>query len=225
MVAAAAGRASSPEAGCALEDLCTVYWLPLYAFVRRSGYSEHDAQDLTQEFFARLLEKGWLGAADRKRGKFRTFLLTALKHFLANEWDRSQRLKRGGGHAFLSFDGATAEARYGMEPQDHRTPERAFERRWALALLDSVLTRLREEYATAGKATAFEELKGAITGTAAPYEQIAARLGVTENAVKLGVYRLKQRYRELLRAEVAQTVAAPGEIDAELAHLLAALRT
>ncbi len=209
----------------ALARLCQIYWYPLYAFVRRQGHTPHDAQDLTQEFFARLLEKDSLGDVDRSKGKFRSFLLAALKHFLSKEWARAKALKRGGGRAPVPLDTTGAENRYRREPEDNATPEKLFERRWALTLLDQVLTRLSEDYAATGKRALFEQLQGCLTGDRhlLPYAEHAARLGVSEGAVKVSVHRLRQRYRRLLRDEIAQTVATPAEIDDEIRQLFAAL--
>jgi RNA polymerase sigma factor (sigma-70 family) len=224
LVLAAAGSedAHSREA---LAQLCEVYWYPLYAFVRRHGHGPHDAQDLTQEFFMRLLEKDYLGDVDRSKGKFRSFLLTALKHFLSKEWARVKTLKRGGGHTLLSLDIISAEDRYRREPQDNLTPERLFEQRWALTLLDQVLTRLSEEYEMTGKWTTFEQLKGCLTGDSdlLPYAELALRLGMTEGAVKVAVHRLRKRYRGVLRDEISQTVADPAEIDDEIRQLFSVL--
>lgn len=213
----------SPGAHESLGKLCGAYWYPLYVFVRRQGMSEHDAQDLTQEFFARLLAKNWLGGVDRGRGRFRAWLLAALKHFLANEWDRAGALKRGGGVAVISFDALTAGQRYALEPADPASAEKLFDRCWALELLDRVLARLRGEFEAAGKARIFEELKAGIIGDSAPYAELAARLGASESAVKAAAHRLRLRYRELLRAEIAETVALSGEIDDELDQLFIAL--
>ena len=206
-----------------LSNLCNAYWYPLYAFVRRQGMSEHDAQDLTQEFFARLLEKGWLGGVDRERGRFRSWLLASMKHFLANEWDRARAIKRGGGADVIPLDALTAEQRYALEPADTASAEKLFDRCWAFQLLDQVLARLRAEYEESGKAQLFDELKGAIIGDSAPYMEIAARLGATESAVKAAAHRLRGRYRELLRAEIAETVVLSDQIDDELAQLFRAL--
>jgi len=222
MVVAAAGG-DSTKARRALEHLCGTYWYPLYAFVRREGHGADDAQDLTQEFFARLLEKNWLDAVDREKGKFRSFLLAAMRHFLANEWDRAHRLKRGGGQAVLSLDAESAEARYALEPADRMTADRIFERRWALTLLEQVLVRLRKEFAAVGKDRLFEELKAALTGEKIPYAEIAARLNLNEGAVRVAVHRLRLRYRDLIRAEIAETVAGEDGVDAEVQHLFAAL--
>jgi RNA polymerase sigma-70 factor (ECF subfamily) len=222
MVVAAAGG-DSTKARRALEHLCETYWYPLYAFVRREGHGADDAQDLTQEFFARLLEKNWLDAVDREKGKFRSFLLAAMRHFLANEWDRANRLKRGGGQAVLSLDAESAEARYALEPADRMTADRIFERRWALTLLEQVLERLRKEFDAAGRGRLFEELKAALTGEKVAYADIAARLNLNEGAVRVAVHRLRLRYRDLIRAEIAETVAGEDELDAEVQHLFAAL--
>jgi RNA polymerase sigma-70 factor (ECF subfamily) len=220
-----AGDFDAPEAAAALEKLCRAYWYPLYAYVRRRGFSEHDAQDLTQEFFARLLEKNFLAEARRERGRFRSFLLATLKHFLANEWKRAHRLKRAGGQVFVPIQTENGETRYGAEPAHELTPERIFERRWALTLLEQAIARLREEFVASGKGAVFEQLKDFLTGDdAAPsYAEIAPRLGLSEDALKMTVSRLRKRYRELRRAAVAETVANPHEVDDELRHLRAAL--
>jgi RNA polymerase sigma-70 factor (ECF subfamily) len=209
----------------ALARLCQVYWYPLYAFVRRQGHDPHDAQDLTQDFFTQLLEKDYLGDVDRSKGKFRSFLLTALKHFLSKEWARAKTLKRGGGRAFVPLDTLSAEDRYRREPEDNATPDRLFERRWALTLLDRVLTRLGEEYEAMGKQTLFAHLQGCLTGDrkSLPYAEIAATMGMTEGAVKVAVHRLRQHYRGVLRDEIAQTVVDPAEIDDEIRQLFSAL--
>ncbi len=224
LVLAARGPAS-PEARAALADLCQTYWFPLYAFIRRHGRDATAAEDLTQEFFARLLEKGWIGQADRAKGRFRTFLLTACQHFLANERDRERAGKRGGGRAPLPIDFRAAEDRYAREPFHELTPDRLFERRWALALLDEALASLRAEYRAAGKEQLFERLKGHLggAGEAAPHAAVAAELGLTEGAVKVAAHRLRQRYRSRLRALIAQTVPDPAEVDDEIRHLFAAL--
>jgi RNA polymerase sigma factor (sigma-70 family) len=224
LVLAAAGTEDTHSRE-ALAKLCQVYWYPLYAFVRRQGHGPHDAQDLTQEFFMRLLEKDYLGDVDRSKGKFRSFLLAALKHFLSKEWARAKTLKRGGGHTLVPLDALSAEDRYRREPEDNATPERLFERRWALTLLDHVLTRLSEEYDRTGRRAMFEQLQGCLTGDSdlLPYAELAARLGLTEGAVKVAVHRLRQRYRGVLRDEIAQTVADPAEIDDEIRQLFSAL--
>ena len=220
-----AQRSDTTRAHAALARLCQTYWYPLYAYVRRRGYGPHDAQDLTQEFFARLLEQDWLSQADRDRGRFRTFLLAALSHFLANEWDKTRAQKRGGAIQFVPLQLDSAETRYGQEPADPVTPEQCFERRWALALLDEVLNRLREEHMAAGTAEMFDALKPCLVGDrqAQPYAALAAQLGVTEGAVKVALHRLRQRYRQLLRKEIANTVATPEEVNDEMHHLFAVL--
>ena len=220
-----AGGNDTPHARNALEKLCRAYWFPIYAFVRRQGHGPHDAQDLTQEFFARLLEKNQLAGADRNRGRFRSFLLAALKHFLANEWDKTQAQKRGGGQILIPIDVATAETVCGIDPADTLTAEKIYERRWALTLLDQVLHRLRDEYARDGKENLFEQLKPTLTeaSRSVRYADIAAQLGTSEGAVKVAVHRLRQRYREVLRAEIADTVASPGEVEDEIRNLFAAL--
>jgi RNA polymerase sigma-70 factor (ECF subfamily) len=224
-VVVAAGRADTQRAHDALARLCQTYWHPLYAYVRRLGHSPHDAQDLTQEFFARLLAKNYLAGADESRGRFRSFLLASLKHFLANEWHRAHAQKRGGGQIPIPIDLATAETTCHFEPADPSTAEKIYERRWALTLLDRVLRRLREDYAATGRDELFEQLKPTLTevSRAVRYSEIATRLGTTEGAVKVAVHRLRQRYRELLRAEIAETVSGPEEVDDELRNLFAAL--
>ncbi|HXJ61546.1 MAG TPA: sigma-70 family RNA polymerase sigma factor [Verrucomicrobiae bacterium] len=219
------GQADSPQAAAALAKLCHAYWYPLYLFVRRTGHNAEDAQDLTQAFFERLMEKRYLAAADPEKGKFRSFLLTALKRFLANEWDRATRQKRGGGQQILSLNTQDSETRYLAEPADVMTPAKLYERRWALTLLEQVITRLESEMVAAGKARIFEELKIFLTGEKSerPYAQIAETLQMTEATLKVTVHRLRQRYGELLRLEIAHTVADPKEIDEEIRHLFAAL--
>ena len=213
----------SARAGDALASLCQTYWYPLYAFVRRQGHSPHDAQDLTQEFFARLLARNFLGDADPAKGRFRSFLLGTLKHFLSDEWDRARAQKRGGGQQPISLDAESAETRYQLEPADESSAEKIYERRWALALLDQVLKRLRDEFTRDGKEHVFDELKSALTGGKVPYPEIAARLDMKESAVRTAIHRLRTRYRDIVRAEIAETVASPAEVDAEMQHLFAAL--
>jgi len=221
----AAGGADSERARKGLEHLCSAYWYPIYAFIRRQGHGPHDAQDLTQEFFARLLAKNFLGAADPGKGRFRSFLLGTLKHFLSDEWDRARAEKRGGGQQFVSLDAGSAETRYKLEPAGEASAEQIFNRRWALALLEQVLTRLRGEMSAAGKLAEFEALKSSLSGEKRPYAEIASELNTSEGAVKVAVHRLRHRYRDLIRAEIAETVATPAEIEDELRHLLAALST
>jgi RNA polymerase sigma-70 factor (ECF subfamily) len=211
----------SPRNREALEILCRTYWFPLYAFVRRQGRSPQDAQDLTQEFFARLLEKEYLKSAAQEKGRFRTFLLVALKRFLANEWDRQHAQKRGGGAAILSIDQELAESRFAAEPAHQLQPDLLFDRQWALTLLERTMTQLHDEYVSTGRAKLFELLRGCLAKdeSALPYAQIAVRLNLTEAAVKMAVQRLRARYREILRAEIAETVASPDEVEEEIRHL------
>jgi RNA polymerase sigma factor (sigma-70 family) len=220
-----AGASDTTHAQQALEKLCQTYWYPLYAYVRRQGHSPEDAQDLTQEFFARFLAKNYLGDVDRSKGKFRSFLIACLKHYLSKEYVRRNALKRGGGQALVPLDGLAAETRYCREPADAATPDKLFERQWALTLLEQVLARLAGEYDAAGKRAQFEQLQGALTGdkALASYREIGERLGLNEGAVKVAVHRLRQRYRELLRDEIAQTVADPAEVDDEIRYLFSAL--
>lgn len=222
---AAAQDPGGPAARAALADLCRAYWFPVYAYVRRRGHDRHAAEDLTQAFFARLLEKNDLAAADRTRGRFRTFLLTACQHFLANEHDRAAAKKRGGGAAHFPLDFAAAEGRFAREPAAPETPERAFERRWALDLLDGALAELRQEYADSGRGKLFDALKGCLTagGADVAYADLAAELNMTEGAVKVAAHRLRQRYRDRLREAIARTVADPAEVDDEVRDLFAAL--
>ena len=223
---AAAGHASSPGAQEALATLCGVYWYPLYAFARRQMPNRDDAQDLTQGFFAQLLEKDYLHTAQPERGKFRSFLLTAFKRYLARERDRATAQKRGGGRSLFTLDFQNGESRYHLEPVDNATPEKIFERRWALTLLEQTLARLRQEFELAGKQRLFEALKGTLTGDGAPgpYATLVRELEMSEQAIKVAVHRLRKRYGELLRAEVAETVAAPADIDDELRNLFVAVR-
>jgi RNA polymerase sigma-70 factor (ECF subfamily) len=216
-----AGQARPAQAHAALAQLCQDYWYPLYSFVRHRGYSPHDSQDLTQAFFAQLLEKRALGCVDPEQGRFRTFLLAALKNFLANDWDRSQARKRGGGATILSLDDLTGESRFRLEPSCNLTPERHFERQWAVTLLDQVLAALRVEYHSGGNGELFEELKTVLAvGQPDSYAAMAARLKRSEGAIKVAVHRLRRRYRDLLRQRIAETVV-DGEVEDEVRHLLA----
>jgi RNA polymerase sigma factor (sigma-70 family) len=224
-VVLAASRGESKRADEALETLCRAYWYPLYAFARRHGHTPEDAQDLTQAFFARLLEKKYLGLADPKRGKFRCFLLSSLKHFLVNEWEKAGVQKRGGDVEFVPLDSEAAETRYQFEPAHALAPDKIFERRWALILLERVLAELRDEYATAGREAFFDQLKPALTGekTSLSYAALATQLNMSEGSVKVAVHRLRRRYRALFRSEVADTVANPNEVEQELRHIVAVL--
>lgn len=221
----AAGATPSPESAAALERLCASYWYPLYAYARRCGHSPCDAEDFTQEFFARLLEHNWIARADRDRGRFRSFLLTAMKRFLANEWAKVKTPKRGGGACLVPLQLDTAETRYSREPADTSTPEQVFERQWALLLLESVLERLRVDYARQGKGALFETLQPCLVGSreAQPYAALATQLGMTVGAVSMTVGRLRERYRECLKEEIRQTVASAAEVDGELRHLFRVL--
>ena len=224
-VVLAAGDSRSPQAADALEKLCSAYWYPLYAYVRRKGHSQEDAQDLTQEFFARLLEKKYLKLADRERGKFRGFLLTSLKHFLVNEWEKARTAKRGGGQTVLPLDEQLAESRYLAEPSADSSPDALFEKRWAITVLEQVLARLRQESVGAGKGELFELLRDFLWGdkNLAPQTEIGAQLGLSAAAVKSAVHRLRLRYRELLRAEIGNTMARAEDIDEELRYLVSVL--
>ena len=209
----------------ALAELCAAYWFPVYALVRRKGHDPDAALDLTQDYFARLLEKPVLAAADRRKGRFRAFLLTDCVHFLANAHDRAGRIKRGGGRSFVPIDAGAAEGRYGSEPVHDLTPERLFERAWVLTLLAAVFDALRREFETEGKLAAFEELKIVLEGGAGAvrYAEIAARLGTSEGAVKVAVHRLRKRYKALLREQIAATVDSPAEVEDEIQALFDAL--
>jgi RNA polymerase sigma-70 factor (ECF subfamily) len=217
-----AGCVDSVSAREALAELCQAYWYPLYCFIRRQGRSPHEAEDLTQGFFARLLEKNFVSGARQERGKFRSFLLAALKGFLANEWDRQHAQKRGGFQTAVEIDRAMAEARLDAELKQELTPERLFERQWALMMLERTMAQLREEYIDTGRAKLFEHLSACLAqeASAVSYAEIARKLRLTEASVKQAAYRLRARYREILRGEIAKTVSAPQEIDGELRCLL-----
>jgi RNA polymerase sigma-70 factor (ECF subfamily) len=210
----------------ALNSLCRAYWPPLYAYVRRLGYPAHDAEDLTQAFFERLLEKDYLNAVDRAKGKFRSFLLASLKHFLAKEWRDAHCQKRGGKCSFISLDDPSAEPLYAQALANNLTPDKLFERKWATTVLEHVLRRLREEFLEAGKEALFERLKPFLTGekSTSSYTALAAELGITEGSLKMAVCRLKRRYGQLLLQEIARTVSADEQLEAEMRALLAALR-
>jgi RNA polymerase sigma-70 factor (ECF subfamily) len=223
VVLRAAGE-ESETAHQALCDLCQIYWYPLYAYARRQGHSPHDAEDLIQGFFAVLVEKNFIGDADRTRGKFRGFLLTALKHFMANEWNRQHAKKRGGFTTLIQIDQMAAESRLEWELRDNVQPDAAFERQWASTLLDRVMANLEREYVESGRAKLFEALRDSLVRdeSARPYADIAVYLKVSEAAVKMAVQRLRARYRELLRSEIARTVSSVEEIEPELRQLMSA---
>ena len=220
-VVVTAGRSDTPRAQAAIEKLCQTYWYPLYAFVRRRGHSVEDAQDSTQEFFARLLEHHWVARADRSKGRFRSFLLMAMKRFLANEWAKAKTLKRGGRVRLVPLQLDTAETLYSQELADTRTPEQVYEKQWALALLQLVLKQMRADYVRGGSAKLFATLEPCLVGDREqqPYVALAAKLGMTEAAVKMAVCRLRERYRECLRDEISHTVVSPAEVEEELRHL------
>ncbi len=222
-VITAAGDVLSPNAAEALERLCRAYWFPLYAYARRKGLPPADAQDVTQEFFHQLIEKNYLGSLDRRLGSFRSFLLASMNHLLANEWDKSRRLKRGGGHQIISLDAEEAEGRFAHDGAGHDSPEKAFDRHWALTLLDRALTRLREEFVAAGKLQHFDALKVFLSEVAGEgdYAALGARLNFGVGGVAVAVHRLRLRYREIVRTEIAQTVTSEAELKSELRHLFA----
>lgn len=220
----AATRKYAPESAAALEALCHTYWYPLYAYVRRCGQSPQDAEDLTQEFFCRLLKKNWFEAADREKGKLRTFLIVALKHFMSKEWRRASAQRRGGGTAPAQFDTAFAESRFAAD-RHALAPEETFDRQWALTLLDLTVNRLRDEFAAASKPGDFEALKNCLLAQrgAIDYAAVARQLGMNEGAARVAVHRLRKRFREIYREEISQTLADGADVDAELRHLAAAL--
>ena len=223
-VVLAAGQRHTPQSDGALEELCRTYWFPLYAYVRRRGHSKQDAEDLVQAFFTRLLEKNFLANLDSEKGKFRAFLLASLKHFLANEWDKSQAQKRGGGAINLSLDWQTADTKFQVAATNEPSPDRAFDREWALALLAKVIERLQKECATDGKAKLFEQLKMFLMagkGESA-HGEVAQTLGMEEGAVRVAVHRLRKRYRVLLRDEIAQTLTDESQVDEEMRALFGA---
>jgi RNA polymerase sigma-70 factor (ECF subfamily) len=225
-VVLAAGDSDSPPARTALETLCRAYWYPIYVYVRRRGYGPEDAQDLTQGFFAHLIAKEHIRLADPQRGRFRTFLLAMLDYYLAQEWSRAHRQKRGGQVQFVSLDQERAEDRYRLEPVDNNTPEKKFVQQWALTALQNALAALQSECESQGKAALFTEIRGLLSGEseAGIYSEIAQRLAMNEGAVRVAVHRLRKRYGELLRQEIAQTVDGAAEVEDELRYLLAALR-
>jgi RNA polymerase sigma factor (sigma-70 family) len=224
-VVLAAGEKGSAEAAAALAELCRAYWYPLYAYLRRKCYDRDAAQDLTQEFFTRFLERNSFGLADRRRGRFRTFLLASLEHFLAKEWNRERRLKRGGGRTFISWEGEDAEARYGLESPGDWSAERIYERRWALTVLEEAMRALEAEYAKTGRLPLFQALKPLLSGEPAElsYRELACRLEMSEGALRVAVHRLRQRYGDCVRAEIAKVVQRPQEVEEEVQHLFSAL--
>src|SRR6266481_6195970 len=221
-----AGEVESPQTSEALAQLCNTYWYPLYVYVRRKGYAAHDAQDLTQEFFARLLARNYLGGADRRKGKFRSFLLGAFEHFLAKEWRRAHAQKRGGGQAVFSLDDVDAESRYLSEPTHDLTPEKIYDRRWATTILKQAMSELQRDYETRHQSELFAKVESLLSpdGASGSYAEIATSLGMNEGALKVAVHRLRKRYGELIRAQIAQTVATPQEIEEELRYLFSVLR-
>jgi RNA polymerase sigma factor (sigma-70 family) len=221
----AAQDPAAPASAEALEWLCRTYWYPLYAFVRRQGGSSHDAQDLTQEFFSRVVEKNYLHSASAERGRFRTFLLVVFKRFLAKEWRRGHALKRGGGQIHVPLDADWAESRYQAEPTDTLTPERIYERRWAATLLEQTLHRLREEYQRGARENEFERLKEFLAAErgSIPYAEIAGALGVSEGAARVQLHRLRKRFRAVFRDQIARTVSADEELEDEVRYVVAIL--
>ena len=220
----AARQPQSPESAAALETICRAYWYPLYAYVRRAGQSPPDAQDITQEFFCRLLEKRWLDSADRQKGKLRTFLVVALKHFMSNEQRRASAQRRGGGQAHALFDTAFAESRYAADSHS-LAPDETFDQQWALTLLNLTVNRLRDEFSVAGKPEDFEILKSCLTADrgSIDYAAVAEQLGMKEGAARVAAHRLRKRFREIYREEISQTLADGSDLDTELRHLAAAL--
>jgi RNA polymerase sigma factor (sigma-70 family) len=219
-----AGRTDSTCAQAALATLCQTYWPPLYAYVRRRGYSPHDAEDLTQEFFARFLQRNDVTMVGPERGKFRSYLLAAMNHFLSDEWDKTRAAKRGGGQV-SHLDTSVAESAYAADYADTLTPEKLFHQRWAITVLETVQERLRREHEREGKTALFETLRFSLMGerSAVPYAGLAARLGLSEGAIKVAVHRLRQRYRLVLRETIAATVSSPEEVEEELRQLLQAV--
>lgn len=223
-VVLAAGRRHTPQSDVALEQLCRTYWYPLYAFVRRQGYTREDAEDLTQAFFSRLLAKNYLENISSGKGRFRAFLLASLKHFLINEWVRARRMKRGGRQAPLSLDWRDAESRYTIDPADNLSPDKLYDRAWAVTLLERVIVRLREEAAAAENLGQFDKLKPFLTAGkgAIPYAEVATTLGIPEGTARVAVHRLRRRYRELLGDEIAQTLSDPAQVEEEMRALFTA---
>jgi RNA polymerase sigma-70 factor (ECF subfamily) len=223
-VVLSACQKSSPESDMALEELCRTYWYPLYAYIRHRRHSKEEAEDLTQSFFIHFLEKNYFVGLSSEKGKFRAFLLAALKHFLSNEWDRASRQKRGGGVAHLSLDWQGADRRYEIDPADNLSPDKLYDRAWAVTLLEQVMNRLRDENAAEGKSNLFKQLKSLLVvgKSAIPYPESAAALNLSEGTVRVAVHRLRRRYRELLREEIRQTLSDPAQVDEEMRALFSA---
>jgi len=221
-----AGDSVSPHSSTALDSLCRAYWYPLYAYVRRRGHDPDSAKELTQEFFAQLLAKRLLAGVDPRKGKFRSWLLGVMNHFLAHEWAKVNAQKRGGGQPTFSLDEADAEGRYRLEPVEECSPEKIFDRRWAFTVLGQAAVRLREEYEVAGNGKLYAGLKDFVSIESAPasYEESAQRLGLTQSAVKSAIHRLRQHYQELIRDEIGQTVTTAAEVNEEIRYLLAVIR-
>ena len=222
-VVLAASDVHSPHSAAALERLCRTYWYPIYAYIRRQGHGPCEAQDLTQEFFCRLLGSESLRAVEPSKGQFRSFLLAAVRHFLANEWDRANRLKRGGAFKIFSWDGLEPEERYLLEPAEVTSLEQVYDRQWAQSLVAETLARLRTEYAHDGSEKRFDVLKAYLSGADLAYAAAAKELALSESAVRSAIHRLRQRYAELFRAEVANTVPRPEDVEPEIRHLFAVL--
>ena len=220
-----AAETSSPDGQEALQQLCQTYWYPLYAYVRRKGHNPEEAQDLTQAFFARLLDKKYIALAAPELGRFRTFLLSSLQRFLINEWEKVRTQKRGGGASFVTWDEAETERLYQTEQSSGKSPEELYDRRWALTLLDQVFLKLQAEFAAEGHSSRFAKLKVLLWGdkSAPPYSEVAAQLGMTEGTLKVAVHRLRHRYRELLREQVLRTSARPEDVDEEIRYLIAVI--
>jgi RNA polymerase sigma factor (sigma-70 family) len=220
----AAGADDSRAAEAALSRLCQAYWYPLYAFVRRLGYTPHDAEDATQGFFADLMRREALDSVDQAKGRFRSFLMAAMKNFLAHQRERAHAQKRGGGQVLQALDATDVEQRYLLEPADTASPDKLFDRRWALTVLDRARAALRTEYEDSGRARLFQALTPLLSAArAAPYAELAPAVGMSEGALKVAAHRLRKRYREVLREEIAQTVSQPSDVDSELRHLMEAL--
>jgi RNA polymerase sigma-70 factor (ECF subfamily) len=224
LIATAADLGAGTAQRLAMEELARVYWPALYAYLRRRGHSPQDSEDLVQAFFARLVEKHDLRSVDRARGKFRSFVLAALGHFVSNERDKAGRIKRGGGIKVISLDAADAESRCGIDPADLRTPEQEFNRRWAITVINAAVDQLRAEYRERGRLELFDALQGMLTGESpAKYAELAQQLETTEGALQVWAHRLRKRYRELLRHEIGQTVSDPAQVEQEMRDLMESL--